>query len=38
MKEPIPWPEGVTNSAGATTMYVAEIEDLPYCRPVAPLW
>lgn len=34
----IPWPEGVTDSTGATTMYVAEVQDLPNCEPVVRMW
>ena len=34
----IPWPAGVPNSTGATTMYVAEIERLSACSAVAPVW
>jgi hypothetical protein len=34
----IPWPKGVPDSAGATTMYVAQVESAPSCTPVAPVW
>jgi hypothetical protein len=34
----IPWPAGVANSTGATTMHVAEIERLPACTAVVANW
>jgi hypothetical protein len=34
----IPWPKGVAGSTGATTMYVAQVEDTCTCVPVMPLW